>query len=127
MVTRHLARTQTNQPNMGESMATVPLEPAELPPTSPAAADAAAGAGPCRRPLVPLPPPPGARADRPRPCRRCGGRGPIRVHFDRDCARARGDHFHRRCPCGHEWIERCHEGAPPGSVLNPYVATPVDG
>jgi hypothetical protein len=44
MVTRHLARTQSNQPNMGESMATVPLEPAELPPTSPAAADAAAGA-----------------------------------------------------------------------------------
>jgi hypothetical protein len=80
-------------------MATVPLEPAELPPFS-------------------------NQSGR---CRRCGGRGPIRVHFDRDCARARGDHFHRRCPCGHEWIERCHEGAPPGSVLNPYVATPVDG
>jgi hypothetical protein len=28
------------------------------------------------------------------------------VHFDRDCARARGDHFHRDCPCGHEWIEQ---------------------
>jgi hypothetical protein len=40
-------------------------------------------------------------------CPRCVGRGPIRVHFDRDCARARGDHFHRLCPCGAEWIERC--------------------
>jgi hypothetical protein len=40
---------------------------------------------------------------------RCAGRGPIRVHFDRDCARARGDHFHRVCPCGHEWVERCSE------------------
>jgi hypothetical protein len=28
-------------------------------------------------------------------CPRCAGRGPIRVHFDRDCAHARGDHFHR--------------------------------
>jgi hypothetical protein len=37
------------------------------------------------------------------------GRGPIRVHFDRDCARARGDHFHRRCLCGAEWIESCRE------------------
>ena len=42
-------------------------------------------------------------------CPRCAGRGPIRVHFDRDCAQARGDHFHRRCPCGHEWVESCHE------------------
>jgi hypothetical protein len=48
-----------------------------------------------------------------RPCPRCGGRGPIRVHFDRDCARARGDHYHRLCLCGHEWIERCSEWAAP--------------
>src|SRR4029453_14875465 len=40
-------------------------------------------------------------------CARCGGRRLIRVPFDRACARARGDHFHRRCPCGHEWIGRC--------------------
>jgi hypothetical protein len=61
-------------------------------------------------------------------CPRCGGRGPIRVHFDRDCAQAQGDHFHRLCSCGFEWVESCREraGAPPGSVLNPYVATPVD-
>jgi hypothetical protein len=26
--------------------------------------------------------------------------------FDRDCARARGDHFHRHCPYEHKWIER---------------------
>jgi hypothetical protein len=31
-------------------------------------------------------------------CPRCAGRGPIRVHFDRDCAEAGGDHFHRVCP-----------------------------
>ena len=43
------------------------------------------------------------------PCPRCGGNGPIRVHFDRDCADARGDHFHRVCPCGHRWVERCSE------------------
>ncbi len=41
------------------------------------------------------------------PCPRCGGRRPIRVHFDRDCPAARGDHFRRVCPCGHRWIERC--------------------
>ena len=32
-------------------------------------------------------------------CVRCGNRRLIRVHFDRDCAEARGDHFHRVCPC----------------------------
>jgi len=42
-------------------------------------------------------------------CSRCGGGSPIRVHFDRDCAEARGDHFHRVCPCGHRWVERCNE------------------
>jgi len=31
---------------------------------------------------------------------------PIRVHFDRDCAEARGDHYQRVCPCGHRWVER---------------------
>src|SRR5262245_33580864 len=31
-------------------------------------------------------------------CSRCAARGPIRVHFDRDCARARGDHFHSSLP-----------------------------
>jgi len=44
-----------------------------------------------------------------RGCPWCGGRYEIRVHFDRDCARVRGDHFHRLCPCGHEWLERCSE------------------
>jgi hypothetical protein len=43
------------------------------------------------------------------PCPRCGGRGPIRVHFDRDCAEVRGDHYHRLCPCGYQWVERCTE------------------
>jgi len=43
-------------------------------------------------------------------CSRCAARGPIGVHFDRDCARARGDHFHSSLPV---WarvdraIERC--------------------
>ena len=43
------------------------------------------------------------------PCPRCAGRGPIRVHFDRDCAEVRGDHYHRLCPCGYQWVERCTE------------------
>jgi len=43
------------------------------------------------------------------PCPRCGGRGPIRVHFDRDCGAVRGDHYHRLCPCGYQWVERCGE------------------
>jgi hypothetical protein len=30
------------------------------------------------------------------------------------------------CSRGHEWIERCRERAPPGSLLNSYVATSVD-
>jgi len=42
-------------------------------------------------------------------CPRCGDGRPIRVHFDRDCADARGDHFHNICPCGYEWVERCRE------------------
>jgi hypothetical protein len=40
-------------------------------------------------------------------CPRCGQRGGTRVHFDRDFAEAHGDHFHRVCPCGHRWVERC--------------------
>ena len=42
-------------------------------------------------------------------CPRCGARYEIRVHFDRDCALVRGDHFHRVCRCGHRWLERCSE------------------
>src|SRR5262245_10906800 len=42
-------------------------------------------------------------------CERCGGRGEIRVHFDRDCELVRGDHFHRICPCGYRWVEQCRE------------------
>jgi hypothetical protein len=34
-------------------------------------------------------------------CVRRGNRRLIRVHFDRDCAEARGGHFHRVFPCGH--------------------------
>jgi hypothetical protein len=45
----------------------------------------------------------------PGPCPRCGGRGPIRVHFDRDCTEVRGDHYHRVCECGARWVERCSE------------------
>jgi len=42
------------------------------------------------------------------PCPRCGGRGPIRVHFDRDCGAVRGDHYHREClACGARWLEQC--------------------
>jgi hypothetical protein len=41
-------------------------------------------------------------------CTRCGARWEIRVHFDRGCELARGgDHYHRLCGCGHEWLERC--------------------
>jgi len=43
------------------------------------------------------------------PCAECGGGSPIRVHFDRDCPEARGDHYHRVCPCGHRWVDRCRE------------------
>jgi hypothetical protein len=45
-------------------------------------------------------------------CARCARRVRAFVMFDRDCGRARGDHFHRRCTvCGHEWVERCNEPA----------------
>jgi hypothetical protein len=38
-------------------------------------------------------------------CSECGARYPIRVHFDRGCRTAvGGDHFHRICPKGHEWL-----------------------
>jgi hypothetical protein len=41
-------------------------------------------------------------------CARCGARFEIRVHFDRGCELANGgDHYHRLCGCGHEWLERC--------------------
>ena len=43
-------------------------------------------------------------------CAECGSRREIRVHFDRNCADASGDHFHRVCRCGHQWVERCSEG-----------------
>ena len=45
-------------------------------------------------------------------CAKCGRRRPIRVHYDpgpgvRGCRHVvGGPHFHRLCPCGHEWIER---------------------
>jgi hypothetical protein len=42
-------------------------------------------------------------------CQRCGGGSLIRVHFDRDCTDARGDRFHRVCPFGYRWVERCRE------------------
>lgn len=44
-----------------------------------------------------------------RGCPRCGARYEIRVHFDRDCALVRGDHFHRVCGCGYRWLEQCGE------------------
>jgi hypothetical protein len=41
----------------------------------------------------------------------CGARWEIRVHFDRGCTLAHGgDHFHRICRCGEEWLERCDSG-----------------
>jgi hypothetical protein len=44
-------------------------------------------------------------------CSRCGAWREIRVHFDRDCKVVHGgDHFHRLCRCGNEWIERTTEG-----------------
>ena len=43
------------------------------------------------------------------PCPQCGRHRPILVHFDRDCTEVRGDHYHRVCPCGHRWVERCTE------------------
>jgi hypothetical protein len=45
-----------------------------------------------------------------RGCPSCGARYELRVHFDRDCAEVGGDHFHRVCRCGAEWVERCSEG-----------------
>jgi hypothetical protein len=51
-----------------------------------------------------------------RGCPRCDVRCEIRVHLDRDCARVRGDHFHRMCRCGHEWLEQCGERPWPGSA-----------
>lgn len=52
---------------------------------------------------LPLPPFTNDRAI----CARCGNRRDIRVHFDRGCPFAEGDHYHRLCPCGHEWVEAC--------------------
>lgn|GEM_PF-5620658 len=48
-------------------------------------------------------------------CSKCGGRREIRVHYDRGCNLTQGgEHFHRLCPCGYEWLERCSEDpAPP--------------
>ena len=40
-------------------------------------------------------------------CPACGNRRVIRVHFDRSCTQATGDHYHRICDCRHEWVERC--------------------
>jgi hypothetical protein len=46
-------------------------------------------------------------------CARCGARYEIRVHYDRGCAEMRGgEHFHRLCRCGHEWMEQCGEARP---------------
>lgn len=43
-------------------------------------------------------------------CARCASHVRAYVMFDRDCLRARRDHYHRRCTvCGHEWVERCSE------------------
>jgi hypothetical protein len=44
-------------------------------------------------------------------CSECGNGREIRVHFDRDCALVRGEHFHRLCGCGHRWLERTSENA----------------
>ena len=61
----------------------------------------------CRRRF----PPPTRRRSRTcvRNARGAAGRRLIRVHFDRDCADAHGDHFHRVCPCGHRWVKRAAE------------------
>src|SRR5262245_29479956 len=70
------------------------------------------GIGPMTTPPVnhlPLPPFTNQRAV----CPSCGSRGPVRVNFDRDCARAAGDHYHRICGrCAHDWVEGCVETAP---------------
>jgi len=42
-------------------------------------------------------------------CAACGRRFGLRVHFDRDCPLAHGDHFHRVCECGERWLERVSE------------------
>ena len=41
-------------------------------------------------------------------CPECGARSPgNRVHYCRGCRKAvGGEHFHRICPRGHEWLER---------------------
>jgi len=52
---------------------------------------------------MPLPPFTNDRAV----CEKCANRRDIRVHFDRGCEHAEGDHYHRLCPCGHEWVEAC--------------------
>jgi hypothetical protein len=45
-------------------------------------------------------------------CPECGAGAPVRVHFDRGCRMAvGGDHFHRICPNGHEWLEQCGEAS----------------
>jgi hypothetical protein len=69
-------------------------------------------------------------------CAACGGRREMRVHYDRDCAEVIGEHFHRICPCGHEWPEQtsetgperwsglrgcvCIDGSAVGAVVNPH-------
>jgi len=42
-----------------------------------------------------------------RGCPHCAARYDVRVHFCRYCPHAHGDHFHRVCPRGHRWVERC--------------------
>jgi hypothetical protein len=43
-------------------------------------------------------------------CSACGARYEIRVHFDRDCALVKGEHFQPRVPVvGNQWIERCSQ------------------
>ena len=53
-------------------------------------------------------------------CRRCGARYEIRVHFCRGCAEVYGgEHFHRLCNCGHQWVEQGRErreDAPPSAA-----------
>jgi hypothetical protein len=45
-------------------------------------------------------------------CPECRRSTLIRIHYEPGCPRASGPHFHRLCPCGHEWMERSAGHAP---------------
>jgi hypothetical protein len=55
-------------------------------------------------------------------CARCGAGYGIWVMFCRTCKEAPdvGDHYHRECRCGEQWVERCGD---PGNTGDRNLAS----